>query len=135
MILRREVDEFLQNFAKWASSQADIQGVALVGSYARQTPKETSDVDLVVIADHQKDFLKDLKWINHFGDVRQKQIELYGKVTSVRVWYTNGLELEYGVTDTSWATQPLDEGTLHVISYGMRVIFERGNILCRLKLG
>ena len=41
---------FLNQFAEWSSNQPDIHAVALVGSYARQTATDASDVDLVIVA-------------------------------------------------------------------------------------
>jgi predicted nucleotidyltransferase len=48
---KAQVEQFLNEFTCWALTQGDIQGVALVGSYARGTATETSDVDLVLLAD------------------------------------------------------------------------------------
>ncbi len=130
-----QVNEFLLSFVRWSSSQASIRGVALVGSYARQAARETSDVDLVVLADNPHVYLSELEWINFFGKVERHQIEDYGKVISLRVWYKNRLEVEFGITDESWAAIPIDDGTAQVISKGMQVLFERGNILSRLRPG
>jgi hypothetical protein len=52
-------------------------------------------------------------------------------VQSLRVFYRNGLEVEFGLTDPAWAALPLDEGTRQVIAGGMRVLFERGHNLSR----
>ena len=125
------INQFLSEFTDWCSTQPDIAALALVGSYARNAATETSDVDLVVMTNHPDHYLKDLNWIQSFGQVERQQIENYSKLTSIRVWYKNGLEVEYGITDESWAALPLDEGTREVISGGMRVLFERDNILSR----
>lgn len=125
------VDQFLSQFAAWASSQADIAGVALVGSYARGTAKETSDVDLVVLARQPEQYLQSTDWVHQFGQVQRYQTEDYGRVISLRVWYADGLEVEYGLTDESWAAVPLDEGSRRVLSDGMRVLFECSPIFSR----
>jgi hypothetical protein len=77
----------------------------------------------------------ELSWIQLFGHVDRHQIEDYGKLTSVRVWYKDDPEVEYGISDKSWAALPLDEGTREVITGGMRVIFEKENILSRHQTG
>ena len=46
--------------------------------------------------------------MEHFGQVEKYQTEDYGKLTSVRVWYQNGVEVEYGFTTPDWAVPPLD---------------------------
>ena len=43
-----DVDSFLQAFITWVSKQQGIEGVALVGSRARDAATEHSDVDLIV---------------------------------------------------------------------------------------
>ena len=52
-------------------------------------------------------------------------------MTSLRVWYRDGLEVEFGLTDESWAASPLDAGTRSVILDGIVVLFERGDLLSR----
>jgi len=128
------VNRYLDEFAGWADAQPDIQAVALVGSYARNAATATSDIDLVLIASQPETYLQDVAWTRRFGQVRRQQVEDYGKVTSIRVWYTDGREVEYGITDEGWAALPLDEGTRRVISDGMRVLFEREPILSRHRL-
>jgi len=55
----------------------------------------------------------------------EQQVESYGKVTSIRVWYFDNLEVEYGITGEDWISLPLDAGTRQVIQDGMEVVFER----------
>jgi len=129
------INRFLDEFTAWADAQPDIVAVALVGSYARNAATATSDIDLVLIASQPGRYLKNVAWTRQFGQVRQHQVEDYGKVTSVRVWYADGREVEYGITDEGWAALPLDEGTHRVISDGMRVLFERTPILSRHQRG
>ena len=124
-----DIRDFLTAFISWASSQADVQGVALLGSYARAAARDDSDIDLVVLTDQPSRYLDDIQWIERFGKVEKHQTEDYGKLTSLRVWYQNGPEVEYGITTPDWASTPLDAGTLQVISDGMLVLFERGDLL------
>ena len=124
-----KIQPFLDDFTRWASAQPDIQAAALVGSYARGAARETSDVDLVILADTPDLYLQNTEWLRRFGTVLRQQIEDYGLLTSIRVWYSNGLEVEYGLTGLQWVAQPLDAGTRRVIADGMRVLFERGPVL------
>jgi len=133
-MLANKIDRFLIEFTDWAQAQPDIEAVALVGSYARDAATETSDVDLVVITSQPDRYLGNRGWLERFGQVHRRQIEDYGKLTSIRVWYTDGREVEYGITDESWAALPLDDGTQRVISDGMRVLLERKPILNRHQL-
>jgi predicted nucleotidyltransferase len=126
-----QVEIFLDKFVNWASSQPDIRGVALVGSYARNAATESSDVDLVILATDPQSYLQDQTWVRQFGEPTRLQTEVYGSLTSIRAWYPDGGEIEYGITDETWAAVPLDEGTRQVITSGMRVLFEREPILSR----
>jgi len=124
-----KIHQFLEEITNWASAQSDIQALALVGSYARNAATETSDVDLILITTNPKRYLQGSDWIQQFGTIEKQQIEDYGLLTSIRVWYTDGREIEYGITDEKWAATPLDEGSRKVISDGMKVLFEQEQIL------
>ncbi len=123
------IRDLLDAFVAWASAQADVHGIALVGSYARGAAREDSDIDLILLTDQPRKYLEDLKWIERFGALEKHQVEDYGKLTSVRVWYQNGPEVEYGITTPDWAAVPLDAGTRRVITDGMRVLFEQETLL------
>ena len=125
------VEQFLQKVTEWATDRSDIQAVALVGSHARNEAAEDSDVALVIVATQPGVYLRNTAWVQRFGPIKRHDVEDYGRVTSLRVWYGDGLEVEYGLTDETWAALPIDEGTRDVISRGMRVLFERGGMLSR----
>ena len=126
-----QVNRFLKEFVEWAHTQTDIQAVALVGSYARNTATATSDIDLVEITSRPDNSMRDLGWTRRFGTGLRHQVEDYGKLVAVRVGYADGREVECGITDESWAALPLDDGTRSVISDGMRVLFEPEPLLSR----
>ena len=126
-----DIRDFLNAFVDWASAQGDVQAIALVGSYARAEARDDSDIDLVLLTDEPQKYLEDLKWTEVFGAVEKCQTEDYGKLISIRVWYQNGVEVEYGITTPDWAAVPLDAGTQEVMLGGMTVLFERGNLLSR----
>jgi len=69
-----KVSQFLKYISQWASIQSDIQALALVGSHASGTAKETSDVDLVIITDDPGQYLCNLLWIERFGTVHKQQV-------------------------------------------------------------
>ena len=125
------VNHFLDDITRWATARPDILALALVGSYARNAAHETSDVDLVLISMQPDYYLNSRDWLQQFGAVEKQQVEDYGLVTSLRVWYSNGLEIEYGLTDERWAAEPLDEGSRQIIADGIRILFEREAIVSR----
>ncbi len=127
----QRIGEFLRDFTDWAGERSDILGVALVGSRARGEAREDSDLDLVVVSSHAAEYLADLSWTSSFGEVERDAVEQYGKLTSVRVWYRDGLEIEFGITDEDWVDLPLDPDTQAVVSDGLVVLLERGDLLSR----
>jgi len=128
---RERISSFLTQVSDWAARQPDILALALVGSHARGAATETSDVDLVILAQDPSRYLEDQGWLEQFGLAQSVQLEPYGKLTSIRVWYADGLEVEYGITGEEWAADPLDPGSRRVMEGGMRVLFERGDLLSR----
>lgn len=128
---KEQVDQFLKDLARWARLQNDLLAAALLGSYARGAATPDSDVDILLISSQPEQYWKDSSWTAKFGVVEERQIEQYGLVTSLRIWYAGGMEVEYGIADERWAALPLDAGTRQVISDGIRVLFERGNLLSR----
>ena len=125
----QSVESISMKVARWAAAQPDVLALALVGSYAKGYATEDSDIDLVLISRNPGRFLEDGDWITQFGKIEKCQLEYYGLVTSLRIWFAEGYEIEFGVTGERWVADPLDSGTSKVIQDGMRILFERDNIL------
>jgi predicted nucleotidyltransferase len=125
------IDSFLFEFKRWAAGEAAILAVALIGSHARNAATAESDVDLIIVVSGPNIYLKHKQWTSLFGDVNREQIEDYGSCKSLRVWYADGLEVEYGFVDETWAS-PLDKDTIQIVSNGMKILFERKPILSPL---
>ena len=126
------VDGFLFEFKRWVATEADIHAVALIGSHARNTATAESDVDLIVVVSPPNIYLEHKQWISLFGSVVREQTEDYGKCRSLRVWYDEGFQVEYGFVDESWAALPLDAGTRAIVSEGMKIMYERKPLLSLL---
>jgi uncharacterized protein len=127
-----KIENFLAQVRQWAEQQSDVQGVLLVGSHAQGAARPDSDVDLIILTHSPKRHLESMPLGEDFGAVSKCQVEDWGKVTSLRVWYEDGLEVEYGFALPEWAEQPLDAGTRQVIADGMRILFDREGALNRL---
>jgi predicted nucleotidyltransferase len=124
-------DELIKAVTPWAEKHVDIVSVALVGSHARGNARLDSDVDLVIQCARPARYLRDLTWISEFGVVQDVSVEDYGLVQSVRVFYADGSEVEYGITSSEWVTLPLDEGTITVLRNGVLVLLDRDGALTR----
>lgn len=82
--------------------------VGLVGSYARGAATDGSDVDPVILTSKADKYVRDRSWVSVFGEVAERRVEDYGRVTSVRAFYDGGLEVEYGFVTPDWAGSPID---------------------------
>lgn len=60
---KSEVAQLLQAITIWATGRPDIQAVALVGSWARNTPDAGSDVDLVVLTQTPDTYAHNDAWL------------------------------------------------------------------------
>ena len=116
---------FLEKVTSWVSTQTDIIALILVGSCATGTDTSPSDIDLVLITRNPQAYIRSSTWVQVFGCIEREQTEHYGKLTSLRVFYSNGPEVEFGITDENWIALPLDIGTLCVLRKGSKVLFER----------
>ena len=123
------IEPFLSALVAWASARPDVVAVLLVGSHARGAATETSDVDLVVLTDGPQRYSEDPSWADQFGAIERMRREEWGVVTSLRVWYEGGPEVEYGFTTPEWAAQPVDAGTHRVVTDGCRILFDPNGVL------
>ena len=116
---------FIASLKSWATTQSGIKGILLVGSLARGAGRPESDVDLVIIARDPQVYLSEIEWAGEFGEISGLQTEDWGQLTSVRVWYQHGLEVEFGFTRETWIETPLDPGTRKVLAGGFQILFAR----------
>ena len=119
------IKNFFAALKEYARSNSHIESVIIVGSYARGTNKKSSDLDIVIITSNKKEMITNQNFIQGFGDVSQKRTEYYGACTSVRVWYKNGQEIEFGFVEPSWIEKPLDNGTNKVLSDGYKIVLDK----------
>ena len=116
---------FISMLKEFSMKDKHIESVIIVGSYARGTNKEDSDLDLVIITSNKSEMVENLDFIREFGAFQKMQTEYYGACTSIRVWYESGLEVEFGIVEPSWISLPLDNGTHKVLSDGYKVVVDK----------
>lgn len=128
------LEKFLTELKEYAENTSHIESIIIVGSYARGTNKENSDLDIVVITSNKSGMIANQDFTKEFGEFYKQQIEYYGACTSVRVWYKDGKEVEFGIVEPSWISMPLDIGTYKVLSDGYKVIIDKKRYFEDLKL-
>lgn len=123
----------LQRFCAWALLERAIEGVLLVGSCAAGTSRANSD-DLIVITPAAEEYVQRTEWLHQFGEVLQQAVEDYGAVQSIRAFFAQRGEFEFGFALPSWATtEPIDPGTRRVIADGSLILIDRRERLARLR--
>ena len=126
----RRVQDFLNEFRVWAQGEEHIEGALLVGSHAKGTAGQESDLDLLILSSDPSRYLNDGSWTGRFGAAAFLGREDYGAVQSLRVRYDIGLEVEFAFAGLQWADVPVDPGTASVVSEGAVILIDKS---CRLK--
>jgi hypothetical protein len=84
----------------------------------------------MLLVQHPRLLVEDTTWLSGCGRVARVAVEDWGRVTSLRVWYAGGPEVEFGLATVDWATRP-DDGTRLVLSDGVRVLLDRDAVFAR----
>jgi len=119
------IHNLLKEIKNWARKNNDLDSLLLAGSYARDKAHQDSDIDLVLIFNDPKKYVNNLDWIKEFSEIEKYEIEYWGRVTSIRTWYKNGMEVEFGITSAEWAEIPVDSGTFRVVSDGSKIMVDK----------
>lgn len=133
VVVPRKTEMFLAKVSEWARTQPAVYGVLLVGSVARGDEGPDSDIDLVILTEAKDTYLQNSDWLKSLGSFTEVKREEWGVVTSLRVWFESGLELEFGLTLPSWASvDPMDHGTRLVVQEGARILYDPKGLLQKL---
>ena len=128
------LDNFFNDLKEFAENTSHIESVIIIGTYARGTNKATSDLDIVIITSKKAEMVANQEFTQNFGKIDKKQTEYYGACTSIRVWYEDGKEVEFGLVEPSWISVPLDVGTYKVLSDGYKIVVDKKRHFEDLKL-
>ncbi|WP_297714655.1 nucleotidyltransferase domain-containing protein [Clostridium sp.] len=127
-------EDFFNELKEYARNTSHIESIIIVGSYDRGTNKKNSDLDIVIITSNKSGMIANQDFTQDFGEVYKQQIEYYGACTSIRVWYKDGKEVEFGIVEPSRISIPLDTGTYKVLSDGYKIIIDKKRYFENLKL-
>lgn len=122
-------EDFIEKTKEWAVNEPFVEAVILVGSYARGTQKADSDIDLVILTSNKQYYIDNTQILSAFGPIDRSNIEFYGECTSIRIWYKNGLEVEFGLVPLTWIDLPLDKGTERALSDGYKILIDKNGML------
>ncbi len=127
---QRLVKKLVADLADWTQGQGELEGIVLVGSYARGTAGMASDVDVVIITARFEELARNPEWFLHLRPGSKLiRTKTWGQLLERRFRLRSGLQVELGLVSPSWAALPLDDGTMRVLADGHRIIYERGRLL------
>lgn len=134
-----EVKSLSKAIATWANRESKIDAVALVGSWARNEAHADSDIDLMLLTPDPERFFQNNSWF-HSIPWQEFNLQLasyydrvYGVVKSRHFCFQDGQRIEFGFGYRSWASiNPIDSGTLAVVSSGVVIIYDRQQLLATL---
>lgn len=125
------LDAVLEAITVWARSRPDVEALILVGSQTRQAAHPGSDIDLFLLCEEPSYYRGKDEWLSHFGDILDVIDEQWGVVSTRRVVYQSGWEIEFNLATPAWGALPLDAGTRQVLEDGYRILFDRSGRLAR----
>jgi predicted nucleotidyltransferase len=122
----------LERVAGWAAQQPDVRAVAVVGSWARGTPRMDSDVDVVVLTDRTQRYAEREDWVAAAAGEAAPVVrsQAWGELRERRVRLASGFEVEFGFVHPGWArTVPVASGPAKVACGGMVRLYDPAGIL------
>jgi predicted nucleotidyltransferase len=128
-----EIDEVIDRITCWATGRADIVGLLLVGSCARNAVRPDSDIDVVLLTTDEPRYLLEDAWAVELGLGELIRTRPWGPITERRYSTASGLEVEMNIGSPTWAkTDPVDPGTHRVVTDGARVLHDPAGVLADL---
>lgn len=101
----QHIADIIERIVDWATTEQNIDALALVGSYAHGTANSQSDVDLQFLTQHQQTYFKCTAWIEQFGDIASLKIEDWSAVKTLRVSYRADFTVNLNLTSLNSAGQ------------------------------
>lgn len=124
------LDDFVTKLENWSAKQKEVKGAAIVGSWARGSARPDSDIDVILITTRPDDLLNKQEWLGEFGTAEKIEREDWGLVQSLRVFYADKQEIEFGITTEQWTSQEeIKHGTGEIILDGIVVVYDPHKLL------
>ena len=131
----KDPQQYIQEVTRWAATCTTVQALALVGSHATKKAGPESDIDFVLICDDKSKLLDDTAWVEEFGEVTSCKKEDWGIVTSVRVFYKDGQEIEFGLAPLDWVEITFGDKIPEGVPERIKILRDEKNLLGKLRKG
>jgi hypothetical protein len=136
---RTQAEAIVRAVTAWAIQRHDVRAVALLGSWARGNPRPTSDIDLLLLSDRARTYVRSRKWLAEIDfncagyRIRSGKGVTYGAVWSQHLYLVPPAEVELTIAAPAWAgIAPIDEGTRRVVTDAFRILVDKDGRLARL---
>ncbi len=125
--------ELKHHFQQLFAAQNDVNGIGIVGSYARGDQQAGSDIDAMIFCADPNKYISNQSWMSVFGKIRIVRYEQWGPVQTLRAFPASGWEIEFNFMTIAWANIPVDPGTHRVVSEGFDILYDPSGQLIKLK--
>jgi hypothetical protein len=140
VLMIARLESVLSIVQTWIARRDDVVAAALVGSWAKGSQRPDSDIDLMLLASNPMEFRASTQWPRNI-DWRMADLQIrywddigYGAAWSRHVHLDPPLEIEFTFASPAWASiDPIDAGTLRVISDGCRIMWDPAGLLAKLR--
>jgi len=135
----KQAGALVETLRCWVQERDDLRALALVGSWARDSAKPSSDLDLVIVANDPEAYRFPSTWLCSIAfaetafEVDRYEICAYGNVWSCHIYSKSEAEVELTFAAPVWAKiDPMDPGTRVVVADAFRAIVDKDGVLGRL---
>ena len=104
-----------------------------MGSHARGTASDDSDIDLVILTARPSDYTTREDWVDDWGLGHLVDTRSWGAITERRLRHPSGRDIDVGIGEPTWASErPINAGTLRVVRDGLRPLYDPQSLLKQL---
>ena len=125
----------MAGFTNWAQQQRCCRALAVAGSWAGDTARPTSDLDLLILTSDLPRWTTQAVWLSELAQqlgfpCLDARLEVHGVARSWRAWFGRDVELELTFAELSWANiSPVDPGTRRIVSDGIRSLVDKDGLV------
>ncbi|OMF21463.1 hypothetical protein BK133_28260 [Paenibacillus sp. FSL H8-0548] len=123
--MRPDHYKLMYEFVMWAGGQSHIAGIALVGPCADDENEEETDLSLLLISDKKAKTVEAILHQFQFEAIDELTKEERGPLTSLRISYASGIDMELGVAEEAWLHAPLEQAAEFAFIQGFKVLLEQ----------
>ena len=131
----KDPQQYIEVVTQWAASCDTVRALALVGSHVTEQAGPKSDIDFVILCDDKSKLTNDTAWVQQFGKVTSCTREEWGTVTSVRVFYSDRQEIEFGLAPPDWVELTFGDKIPEGASDRIKILLDDSNLLGKLRKG